>query len=80
MSATLASATGEHCFTAVKHTGTPTGHTEIIAGAETYVALPPGSAGTGEKFEKIILFFADVYGPYFVNNQLLVDYFASQGG
>ena len=62
MSATLASAPGEHCFTAVKHTGTPTGHTEIIAGAETYVALPPGSTGTGERFEKIILFFADVYG------------------
>ena len=77
---TLASAPGEHCFTAVKHIGTPVGSTEVIAEVETYVTLPPSSENTaGGKYDKVVLFFADVYGPFFVNNQLLVDYFASQG-
>jgi hypothetical protein len=37
---------------------------------------PPSSAD-GPK--KVVLFFADVCGPFYLNNQLLQDYFASRG-
>jgi hypothetical protein len=66
----------EDCFTGVKHNGEPVGKTIIIGDIPTYVSEPPSSAD-GPK--KVVLFFADVFGPFYLNNQLLQDYFASRG-
>ncbi|TDL17437.1 alpha/beta-hydrolase [Rickenella mellea] len=77
MSKVLAEAPGEHCVAGVKHSGEAKGDVEVIAGVETYVSKPP--TGDGTKFKKIILFFADVYGPLYINNKLIQDYFASHG-
>ncbi|KAJ6597571.1 Alpha/Beta hydrolase protein [Mycena vulgaris] len=76
-SPTIARAHCDDCFTGVKHSGTPVGKTVTIADVPTYVSDPPSAAGGSPK--KIILFLPDVYGPFFLNNQLLQDYFASQG-
>ncbi len=73
----LAGALGECCFTAVKHEGTPAGKIDIISGVPTYVSEPP-VAKTVDK-TKVVLYLADVYGPMYINNQLVQDYFASQG-
>ena len=78
MSNIIADAPGEHCFTGVQHEGTATGTEQTIGGVNTYVAKP-SSGGLNGKYEKIILFFADVYGPLFNNNKLLQDFFATQG-
>ncbi|KZT09939.1 alpha/beta-hydrolase [Laetiporus sulphureus 93-53] len=72
---TIAGSPGPCCIKTVEHTGTARGTTESIAGIETYVARP---ANLGEK-RKIILFFSDVFGPFFLNTQLLMDYWASHG-
>jgi len=74
----LAEVPGEHCLVGVKHTGDAKGHVETIAGAETYISVPPG-ADASAAHKKIILFFADVYGPLFINNKLIQDYLASHG-
>ncbi|KAJ7773661.1 Alpha/Beta hydrolase protein [Mycena maculata] len=75
-SATIAHPHCEDCFKGVKHSGTPVGKTVTIADVPTYVSDPPaGASGT----KKVVLFFSDVYGPLFLNNQLVQDYFASQG-
>ncbi|KAG2144647.1 dienelactone hydrolase [Suillus bovinus] len=73
MSPTLASAPGGCCFSGVKHTGTPVGHVEDLGGILTYISDPPAPT------QKVILFLADVWGPLFVNNKLIQDYFASCG-
>lgn len=73
MSPTLASAPGSCCFSGVKHTGTPVGHVEDLGGIPTYISDPPAPT------QKVILFLADVWGPLFVNNKLIQDYFASCG-
>jgi hypothetical protein len=73
MSPTLASAPTACCFSGLKHTGTPVGRIEDLGGMKTYVAEPPIAT------QKVILFLADIWGPLFVNNQLLQDYFASCG-
>ncbi len=73
----LAGPLGECCFTAVKHEGTPAGRVDTISGVPTYVSEPPPAKTVGKP--KVVLFFADVYGPMYINNQLLQDYFASQG-
>lgn len=66
----------DHCAQGVKHTGEPVGRVETIAGVETYISDPP--AGTpGPK--KVLLYFADVFSPLFINAKLLQDYFASHG-
>ncbi|OSX66866.1 hypothetical protein POSPLADRAFT_1051034 [Postia placenta MAD-698-R-SB12] len=65
----------ECCIKTVEHSGTAGGTTEIIAGVPTYVSRPQSQ---GES-RKIVLFFADVYGPFFLNSQLLMDYWASHG-
>ncbi|KAG1742669.1 dienelactone hydrolase [Suillus paluster] len=75
MSSTLASTPGSCCFTGVKHTGTPAGRIEDLGGLQTYISEPPTSGTT----QKVILFLADVWGPLFLNNQLIQDYFASCG-
>ena len=38
---------------------------------------PPADTAGPKKF---ILFFSDIFGPFFRNAQLIQDYFASQGG
>ena len=72
----LAGPPGDCCVQGVKHTGVPVGRVETIAGVETYISDPPAkTAGP----TKVILFFADVYGPLFNNARLLQDYSASNG-
>ena len=73
--ATIARSPGECCIKTVEHSGTARGTTEKIAGIDTYIARP---AELGDK-RKVILFFADVYGPFFLNSQLIMDYWASNG-
>lgn len=74
--ATIAHSHCEDCFTGVKHSGDPVGKTVTIADVPTYVSEPTTSVA-GPK--KVVIFFADVYGPFYLNNQLLQDYFASHG-
>lgn len=68
----------DHCFTTVQHTGTPAGQRiEILVGGvpvPTYLAEPAGDAP-----RRIILFFSDVFGAFYLNNQLVQDYLATQG-
>ncbi|KAF9497704.1 alpha/beta-hydrolase [Pleurotus eryngii] len=61
------------CFTTVQHVGTPVGQTITIAGVPTYVSTPKAD------LKKVILFFPDVFGPFYINNQLLQDSFAANG-
>jgi len=70
----LAGPLGECCFKMVQHKGTPAGKWETIFNIETYVT---GSKENGAK--RILLYYADVWGPTFINNQLVADYFASRG-
>jgi len=72
----LAGPPGDCCVQGVKHTGTAVGKQITLAGVETYLSEPPESA-TGPK--KVVLYFADVYGPFYDNAKLLQDYFASRG-
>ncbi|KAF9481285.1 alpha/beta-hydrolase [Pholiota conissans] len=65
------------CITGFKHEGEPVGRVETIAGIETYVSDPPSNGAAGPK--KVIMFFSDVFGPFYTNAQLLQDYFASCG-
>ncbi|KAF9225118.1 alpha/beta-hydrolase [Gyrodon lividus] len=67
----------EDCFKTVPHAGTPLGKTETIAGVPTYVSEPKDASTPGQK--KILLFFSDVFSPFYINNQLVQDYFASHG-
>lgn len=69
----LALAPGDDCFRAVQHVGEPKGSIETIANVETYIATPSGEP------KGIIIFYADVYGPMYINNKLIQDYFAEQG-
>lgn len=73
-SAVLAGPPGDCCFSGVKHSGEPTGRTIDIGGLSTYITEPKSGQAKG-----IILFFADIYGPFYLNNQLLQDYFAENG-
>ncbi|KAF5351414.1 hypothetical protein D9758_013509 [Tetrapyrgos nigripes] len=77
----LAGPPGDACFNrGVQHTGTPAGKTEKIGGIPTYVSEPPSSSGAGGgEGKKVILYLADVYGPFYLNNQLVQDYFAEGG-
>jgi len=63
----------DDCFKTVAHTGTPSGRTDSIAGVPTYIAEPTQAQN------KILLYFADVFGPFYINNQLIQDWFASNG-
>ncbi|KAG6890847.1 hypothetical protein C0992_012486 [Termitomyces sp. T32_za158] len=73
----LAGPPGDCCFKALKHTGTPAGKSIEIAGVPTYISEPPTRVADGPK--KIILYLSDVFGPFFLNNQLIQDYFAEHG-
>lgn len=72
----------DHCFATVQHAGTPTGRRIDIdvggASVPTYLAEPSDSGPDGSP-RKIILYFSDVFGPFYLNSQLLQDYFATQG-
>ncbi|KAJ2933275.1 hypothetical protein H1R20_g3802, partial [Candolleomyces eurysporus] len=72
----LAKPPGPCCFEGVKHSGDPLGREDVIGGIPTYVSEPVEGFKPGGK---IILFFADIYGPLFINSKLIQDYFASQG-
>ena len=61
------------CFTGFKHEGTPGGHEISLGGMQTYMSTPL------KPTNKILFFFADIMGPFYVNNKLLQDYFASNG-
>lgn len=74
--ATLAEAPGECCIKTVQHSGTPRGTIEKIADVETYITPPSTTALLNQR---ILLFFADVYGPLYINSKLILDYFASFG-
>ncbi|KAI6003574.1 Alpha/Beta hydrolase protein [Pisolithus marmoratus] len=69
----------DHCFTTVQHAGTPTGQRiDIDVGGvpvPTYLAEPKDTSSS----RKIILYFSDVFGAFYANDQLLQDYFATQG-
>ena len=82
----LAGPPGDCCLKGVKHFGEPSGETITIAGIQTYISKPPPSPAkldseesSQDKKKKIILYLADVYGPFFINAQLLQDYYASHG-
>ncbi|KAJ7280042.1 Alpha/Beta hydrolase protein [Mycena rebaudengoi] len=77
-SPTIAHSSCDHCFTGFKHSGDPAGKTITIANVPTYLSEPPTQAA-GNAPKKIILFFPDVFGPFYPNNQLLQDHFAAQG-
>ena len=74
----LAGPPGDCCFKGVKHFGEPRGETITIAGVQTYLSKPLQPKDSSHE-KKIILFLADVYGPFFINAQLLQDYYASCG-
>ncbi|KAH8113614.1 alpha/beta-hydrolase [Phellopilus nigrolimitatus] len=74
----LAQAPGDDCCKGVKHTGEPKGTIEKIGGLDTYIATPPYLAA-GQPAKGVILFYADNFGPLFINNKLIQDYFADQG-
>ena len=77
-SAVLAGPPGDCCVKGVKHSGEPSGEAITIAGIQTYISKPP-QAKEGLHDKKIILFLADVFGPFYINAQLLQDYYASHG-
>ncbi|KAJ3516041.1 hypothetical protein NLJ89_g1380 [Agrocybe chaxingu] len=67
---------GDCCFQAVKHSGQPIGRTTTIGGFEAYISEPLTDIA-GPK--KVLLYFSDVFGPFFINAKLVQDYFASHG-
>ena len=80
----LAGSLGDCCIKGVKHFGEPNGEIILIAGIETYISKPPPSPPQDHSShdnldKKIILYFADAFGPFYINAQLLQDYFASHG-
>ena len=74
MSHVLAGAPGDCCRRTVQHVGEKRGTIETVAGVETYVSRPKDGSN-----KKIVLFFADVYGPIYINSQLIMDYWADNG-
>ncbi|EAU93581.2 hypothetical protein CC1G_02811 [Coprinopsis cinerea okayama7 len=72
----LAGPIGDCCVQGVKHSGDPAGKSISIDNVPTYLSEPPRPQ---EGRKKVVLFFSDVYGPFYLNNQLIQDYYASQG-
>ncbi|KAH7906930.1 Alpha/Beta hydrolase protein [Hygrophoropsis aurantiaca] len=74
------------CFRTVQHSGTPVGErisikisvdsTEVAV--PTYLSRPPGST-SATATRNVLLYFSDVFGPFYINSQLMQDYFAGQG-
>lgn len=74
-SPTLAIDAGPDCTKGFQHDGRVVGTNISIADVPTYYSAPAPSTLP----KKVLLFFADIYSPFYVNNQLLQDYFASKG-
>jgi len=74
----LAGPLTDHCFTTVAHSGTPKGESITIAGVPTYLSAPQ-SESTASDVKTVILYFSDVFGPFYINAQLIQDYYALQG-
>ncbi|KZT37542.1 alpha/beta-hydrolase [Sistotremastrum suecicum HHB10207 ss-3] len=74
---TLAGPIGNCCIQGFKHEGTPVGQKIHIGGMDTYISYPPNWSSDGPK--KIIFAFPDVFGTFYVNNDLVLDHFASLG-
>jgi hypothetical protein len=74
----LAGPPGDCCVKGVKHFGEASGETITIAGVQTYISKPPPAKDSSQD-NKIILYLADVFGPFYINAQLLQDYYASHG-
>jgi hypothetical protein len=74
----LAGPISDCCVKTVQHAGQPRGNKVEIAGIPTYVTGPTSpTTGTGAK--RVVLYFPDVFGPFYLNGQLLQDYYAAQG-
>ncbi|RXW15381.1 hypothetical protein EST38_g10474 [Candolleomyces aberdarensis] len=73
----LAGPITEHCIEGAKHAGEPVGTNVTIADVPTYLSEP--TTPPSDEKKKVLLFFSDIYSPFYVNNQLLQDYFASEG-
>ncbi|KAF5352120.1 hypothetical protein D9757_013275 [Collybiopsis confluens] len=74
MSATnrvLAGPPGDCCFKGFQHHGTAEGSKISIAGVPTYFVEPKN-----KNQDKILIFLADVWGPFYQSNALLQDFFA----
>ncbi|TFK21071.1 alpha/beta-hydrolase [Coprinopsis marcescibilis] len=80
-SPSLAGPLDKDCLQGSKYTGEPKGRNLTIAGVQTYVseASRHGGHWSGNGGAKVIIFFSDVFGPFYINNELLQDYFASKG-
>ncbi|KAL1950920.1 hypothetical protein VTO73DRAFT_69 [Trametes versicolor] len=76
MSAPLTGPLGPCCARTIPHLGVARGTTEQIAGLTTYVARPAETHAAGLR---VILYFADVFGPLYLNGQLAMDYWAEHG-
>lgn len=65
-----------NCFRGTVSLGQPTGEETTIHGLPTYVARPPdGAAPKG-----LVVMIPDAFGWDFVNNRVLCDRYASNGG
>ncbi|KAK7464208.1 hypothetical protein VKT23_006374 [Stygiomarasmius scandens] len=77
MSTVLAGPPGDLCFNkGVQHTGIPAGKAVHIADVPTYLSEAKTS---GSGTQKVILYFPDIHGPFYLNNKLIQDYFAEAG-
>ncbi|KIJ93590.1 hypothetical protein K443DRAFT_684437 [Laccaria amethystina LaAM-08-1] len=74
----LAGPPGDCCTKGVKHFGNPVGKVITITDVPTYLSEPPANVHS-EGPKKVVLFFADIFGPLYVNARLLQDYYASHG-
>ncbi|TFY82903.1 hypothetical protein EWM64_g1110 [Hericium alpestre] len=72
----LAAPPGECCTKTVQHAGDAVGVWDEISSLKTYVSYPPQKS---ETYDRIILFFTDVFSPVYINNQLISDWYASRG-
>ena len=84
MSTTLAGPMTAQCCarpgTQLQHEGEPRGREEHYAGVRTYVARPKDSKPKGEvKNKGVILYFSDIFGPFYTPARLTMDYWAENG-
>ncbi|KIK53710.1 hypothetical protein GYMLUDRAFT_49245 [Collybiopsis luxurians FD-317 M1] len=75
---TLAGPPGDCCFKPFRHEGTPAGRKISIVDIPTYLVEPSKDNAT-KGTEKILIFLADVWGPFYQTNMLLQDFFAQNG-
>ncbi|KAI0311884.1 dienelactone hydrolase [Amylostereum chailletii] len=77
----LADAPGECCIKTIHHEGEARGTFIDLGGLQTYISRPPPQTGPSqpERYDRILFVFSDVFGPSYLNTQLVMDYFASFG-